>query len=248
MSKNNLNVLITRPEIQGRVLVTKLAEQGINACSEPMFDYQLNISSENLHSLFHVQQPTTVIFVSTAAVEFAHQAIPLSKWPIKTAIAVGTATQKLLQTMGITAICPQTHNTEGMLALEPLQQVADQQIFIVRGDGGRELLAQSLTKQGAKVTYIESYQRVWRSFNSEISKDWQQRQINCIVVTSIAILEYTLQLLANRESYWREQCLWVVASERIAQHAHQAGLVQVINADGASDQAIMTALSQNGSQ
>ena len=248
MSRNSLKALITRPETQGRVLVNKLAEQGIEACSVPMFDYQLNISTDHLHSLFNNQLPTTVIFVSTAAVEFAHQALPLDQWPIQTAIAVGTATQKLLQEMGIEASCPEVHNTEGMLALDALKQVSEQNIFIVRGNGGRELLAQSLTERGANVTYIESYQRVWRLFSSEIVKQWQQQQINCIVVTSIAILEYTLQLLGNRESYWREQCLWVVASERIAQQARQAGLTQVINADGASDQAIMTVLSQHGNQ
>jgi uroporphyrinogen-III synthase len=62
------------------------------------------------------------------------------------------------------------------------------------------------------------------------------------VVTSNALLEHLAKLIKNSDSYWQKNCLWIVASQRIANNAKQLDLSHVINANGASDEAIITAI------
>jgi len=248
MTKNKPRVLITRPQEQGRELVNKLAEIGIWSVSQPMFDYSQNSSQGEIETLLQEHANPILIFVSCAAVEFANQAWPLKEWHYKHIIAVGTATQKSLEALDLACVCPKQHNSEGVLALQELADVDGQDIVIVRGNGGRELMAEELDARGAKVSYVESYRRNWHSIDTNLPQQWKKAQINCIVITSIALLKHTLKLLGRLDTYWQDACLWVVASERIAKHAEQAGLQRVINAQGANDQAIMSAISQHGTR
>ena len=77
---------------------------------------------------------------------------------------------------------PEHHDSEGLIALAALQNVARKNVLIIRGDGGRELIAEKLSDRGASVHYFESYRRVWRNLPIELIKTWQQQQINCILV------------------------------------------------------------------
>jgi uroporphyrinogen-III synthase len=66
------------------------------------------------------------------------------------------------------------------------------------------------------------------------------------VITSNALLESIVHLIKNSDSYWKTTCLWIVASERIAQQAKQLGLLNIVNAHGANDQAILNAITLHG--
>ena len=76
--------------------------------------------------------------------------------------------------------------------------------------------------------------------------EWKNKQINCIVVTSNALLDNIVRLINNSDDDWKNTCLWIVASERIAERAKQLGLLNVVNANGANDQAIMGAINNHG--
>ena len=242
MSKHKLNILITRPEKAGRALQDCLKKQGYQSYCQPCFDYQ---GSENVKQLQRIQQqviPSIVIFISVAAVEFANKLLPIIFWPKQDVIAVGHATWQALQALGINASLPEKHDSEGLLALPPLQYVQEKTVLIVRGDGGRELIAEDLRNRGATVHYFESYRRVWRNYSVELIKTWHQQQINCILITSNALLEFIVNLIGDTDSYWREQCLWIVVSNRIANNAKNMGINRIITANGASTKAIINAL------
>jgi uroporphyrinogen-III synthase len=248
-----LNVLITRPKQKAQALAESLAAINIACVNQPLFDYQALADHQTSKNL--LTNENIIIFVSVAAVEFAHAAFAAQNWRYKYIIAVGRATKSSLQLLGIEhVICPQQENSEGLLALPELNiNFCHEPITVVRGNGGREHLAIHLTEHGANVNYLESYQRVWRTFSEDIGKQWFKHQINCIVVTSNAILEKLVQLVFEEQernntqqqtAYWREQCLWVVASQRIANTAKQLGLTRVVISDGASENAITTTLQQ----
>ena len=74
--------------------------------------------------------------------------------------------------------------SEGLLELSGMKQVAGEQILIVRGRGGRELLSQSLIKAGASVTYLETYLR--RSLRRDLSS---LTAGTIVILTSAEILE-----------------------------------------------------------
>lgn len=247
---NKLNILITRPEKKAQQLALSLQQQGMLCVNQPLFDYQALDSIQKCEAL--LTRIDIVIFVSVAAVEFAHANYPATHWRYKHIFAVGKATQNALQQHGILdVVSPEQENSEGLLKIPLLgDDLSDKKITIVRGNGGREHLAETLTNRGANVSYLESYQRVWRIFPKDISKQWYERQINCIVITSNAILEKLVQLMRittpsdtnNITSYWLKQCVWIVVSKRIANTAISLGLTQVVTCAGASDKQIITAL------
>ena len=246
MPNNKLNVLITRPEKAGRSLVLKCQVLGIPAWHQPLFSYQANLSKTALtKQVTSVQQPI-VIFVSVAAVEFAEAQLPISTWQASLAIGVGTATQKALAKVGVAALCPKTHTSEGLLSLTELNNIDGQDVLTVRGDGGREMIAEQLAARGAKVQYLETYRKDWLVLSEDISKTWQQKNINTLVITSNALLESVVNLIDLCDNYWQNTCLWIVASDRIAEKARAFGLQQVINAQGASDEAILAVLREYG--
>lgn len=248
MTSNKLKVLITRPESAGRVLAKSLADLDISSICQPMFDYQANASAEHVKQLLLLIQRPIVIFISAAAVEFAEKALPINAWFADTIISVGQATQKTLSAFNVESICPQQYNSEGILSLPELKDVKNKNVIIVRGNGGRELIAQTLKSRGANVHYIESYRRVSRVFSDNPLQQWREQLINCIVITSNDLLESIVQLLDDSDQYWLNTCLWVVASERIADHAKKLGLHHVVNANGANDEAITAVLVKYGTR
>lgn len=244
-----LNVLITRPTKKAQALSTLLEQQNIAYVNHPLFDYQPLADSQTSEHL--LVDKDIIIFVSVAAVEFAHATFTAQNWRYQHIVAVGKATTAALQQVGIShVICPQQENSEGLLTLPVLNKdLYNKSITIVRGNGGREHLANHLKESGAKVDYLESYQRVWRTFTKDISKQWFTLQINCIVVTSNAILEKLVQLTVDTHDqklthYWYDQCVWLVASQRISNKAKQLGLTRIVVSDGASEQAITATLLQ----
>ena len=247
MPSKPLKVLITRPKVKAQQLALLLDQQGIANTSQALFDYQSNASANNIATA--LRNANILIFVSVAAVEFSHASYPLSHSQQHSYFAVGNATQKALQTIGITdVITPpsQQEHSEGLLNLPKLANVSGKTVVIFRGNGGREHIADSLRQRGANVSYIESYQRVWRTLPINIAEQWRAQQINCIVVTSndilLALVKYLASATDNRDNYWQCQCLWLVVSERIEKNAKALGLSQVINSHSANSQIIFETL------
>ena len=243
MNSKPLNILVTRPTAPGNKLALTLTYHGYQAHSHPFLDYQAKASKHTIQTAFASLAPALIIFVSVPAVNLAHATYHAKNWPICRYIAVGQATQQALNDIGISdVITPELQTSEGLLALPQTFDVNNKAIIIVRGDGGRELIAEQLRSRGAQVSYIESYQRLWLPLEHSITQQWLAQGINCILATSNEILKSIVQLIDNQDNYWKNDCKWIVASERIAQQAKALGLKQVICSHGASDSAIISCL------
>lgn len=244
MSKNNLNILLTRPLEKSQKLAKDLTPLANNIVITPLFAYQ----SGKDHSLLkqQVSNINTIIFISQAAVEYALSVISRDDLrQVKQVIAVGDATKNALHLADINqVIVPQEHTSEGLLNLIELSNVADMPILIVRGNGGREYLKQQLELRGANVAYNEIYQRCWLDLDQKHTiEQWRKAQINCIVITSNELLMQLNQYV--KQHNWLKQCLWVVASSRIETNARALGLENVINAQGANNFKIYQAITNS---
>ena len=114
-----------------------------------------------------------------------------------------------------------------------MKGVAGEQILIVRGKGGRELLGQSLIKAGASVTYLETY------FRRLLPLDFSNLTAGTIVIlTSAEILENFASLAGNRLS----QFYAIVPSSRLVDLAKMRGFLGVANSSGASITALYDAV------
>jgi len=242
-----LKVLITRPEAKAQQLALLLNEQDITNTCQALFDYQPYASTQEISTA--LKSADIVIFVSVAAVEFAHASYPLLHNKSQLFFAVGNATKQALLAIGVTQVLsppPQQEHSEGLLKLAELADVNDKKVVIFRGNGGREHIANGLSQRGAKVSYLESYLRVWRTLPKNIAEHWQAQQINCIVVTSndilLALIKYLANATDNTDNYWQTECLWVVVSQRIEQNAKALGLTRVMNTHSASSQILCETL------
>ena len=253
---NNYNeqlyIAITRPLPQGEQLQQKLKMAGFNAISQPLFEVKSNTDAEIIADYLATPQIDGFIFISTSAVKFANRAFALKKWqlqhPKTIFFAVGKKTKAALLTCGIASVLtPVQENSEGLLALPELINIENKTIIIIRGDPGREYLAEQLTDRGANIRYLSSYQKVWCELSAdEVVQRWLNAQINCIVVTSIALLEKIVELLTRGQTNITQlnNYQWVVVSNRIAQRAQQMGLTHINLAENASDQAMITTITK----
>ncbi|AEG32387.1 uroporphyrinogen-III synthase [Thiomicrospira cyclica] len=117
------------------------------------------------HQQFSWQTADIWVFVSANAVAFFHHALQaqdLSGPPPSVAlVAVGQATWQALADLNWSGLqpLPASFDSEGMLALPVFNQVANKAIGIVRGEVGRDWLAEQLNLRGARVSFYPVYRR-----------------------------------------------------------------------------------------
>ncbi|GHE88555.1 uroporphyrinogen-III synthase [Thalassotalea profundi] len=248
MNQKINTILVPRPKAQGEKLAQQLILAGFKPLCHPIMTYNSNANEAIIRHHLIEHKPTILVFVSIAAVEFAQQHFSINQWQslsdIEAIIAVGSSTQEALKRYNIESLCPNSFDSEGMLALPILEQpsLSHCRVTIVRGEDGREYLAQNLEKKGAKVNFLSVYEKVWLEFAADQAQQWRQSQINCIVVTSNAFLNHLVQIIDISDDYWKNHCFWFVISERVAVCATALGLRNVINTHGATNQAIITTL------
>ena len=78
--------------------------------------------------------------------------------------------------------------------------VKGKSILIFRGSGGREKLAETLRSRGAKVDYIECYERTRPQNDANIlSELWDRNSLHGIILTSVEGLKNLYQMVNKRD-------------------------------------------------
>jgi uroporphyrinogen-III synthase len=238
-----MKVLLTRPQGRNQSMEDALRQRGIAFMTTPL------LAVEPLHDaqgLTYFRNAEIVIFISTNAVEFANQLV--GDWPTaKHYLAVGDATCQALNDLGVEvqSAPAELQQTEGLLTLPLLQpeQVKQRNILIIRGQGGREDLGDTLSQRGAQLSYWEVYRRVCPAYDvQQLLQSWQKFGIDTILLTSGDILKNLLKLLPKEYFPWLQACHIIVPSIRVERQALAAGLSHVTNACAANSQAMLNAL------
>jgi len=238
-------VLVTRPEEQGKELCQQLAQSGISALHHPLI--QIEAGADLPHLIPDIHQCDTIIAVSQHAVSLSDQFLrnQHSFWSTSIRyLAVGQKTAHLLsKATGQTVHYPEVSDSEHLLALADLQSVSGQNIVILRGNGGRELIHETLSKRGAKVTYKEVYRRVDLPFDADIHVNkWQQAEVDSLVVTSSHQLMFFMSQLDSLSTLWALQLTVFVPSNRIAQDAKAMGFQHIVITKSAANSDLVAAL------
>jgi len=227
-------VLVTRPEQQTQFLSEQLTQLGAKVISMGVIDIMPIEPKEWPKIALETQD--MIVFVSRNAVDcfVAGLTTPL---PVTTSlVAVGAATARYMSEKGLRVDiqAPAPAGSESLLALPEMQSVAGQYVTIVRGETGRELIADTLTARGANIQYLEVYRRCLPSYSTaEIA---EAASANIIVVMSVAGLENVCELLNNDTI--KEKKL-IVVSERIKQFALGLGFQCVAVTADVSDTAVV---------
>ncbi|MBD1388002.1 uroporphyrinogen-III synthase [Neiella sp. HB171785] len=233
-------VLLTRPEQECQALQQLLAADNIEAMCQPLFAI---IPGRQLSSLAEqLAVADIVIAVSKHAVSMASRQLN-QQWPSHIrCFAVGQATQQAWQQAGVEAIAPQLETSEGLLALPQLANVAEQRIVILRGQRGRELLAEQLHQRGADVSYCECYQREAITLNSSQLVPYWQQQISYLIITSGEQLNRLQALCDESQLPWLYSNTLITVSQRLADLARTMGFKQILVSASANNQALKATL------
>lgn len=195
---DGVGVLVTRPQHQADDLVTAIEAAGGRACRFPVFDVVPRDPVEVKRAIGSIGPSDIIIFVSANAVRFG---LGIIGHPQPRVAAIGPATAAALEQAGVTVdIRPAAGFTSEHLLSEPaFNELSGQAVTIVRGERGRELLAETLRCRGAEVRYLSVYSTRPHSFTAaetaEVVDALRSRRITAVVVMSVATFDHLEQAL-----------------------------------------------------
>ncbi len=228
-------ILVTRPEAQAAGLATQIAAYGGEAVCFPLIE----ISPVEDWAAFdaamaRLAEVSLLVFISPNAVDFALPRLLAARtWPrTLQAVAIGPGTVRRLADFGIAGvIVPEIRfDSEALLELLPLQAnaVGGKDVLILRGNGGRELLAETLRARGASVECLTCYRRSAPRNAEPVVSLLRDAALDALTLSSSEGLRNLLELL-DTDSLDRLRALPVfVPHARIAEEAARQGLSCVV--------------------
>jgi len=155
-----------RPREQAESLCARIEAAGGHALRFPVIAVGPALDPAPLQAIVgRLDEFDLAFFVSPNAVDHAMRAIlPQRAWPARLRVAtVGKGSQRVMHGWGFAeVIAPQDgFDSEAVIALPEFaaEAVRGRKVLIFRGDGGRELLADTLRERGASVEYVTCYRR-----------------------------------------------------------------------------------------
>ncbi len=222
-----LNIVVTRPREQASGLTQHIKQLGGKALLFPLLDITPAADQAALCEFAqHLPSYDLLIFISPNAVQYGMAA--LGKVPDKVRVAtVGQSSAQALRDLGIARVIAPTErfDSEALLALPELQNVSGWRVAILRGDGGRELLADALKARGAQVEYITCYRRSKPKLDTGALL---AAGPDAITVTSSEALGYLWQMLDQPGKAKLAATPLFVPHARIAETARQQGWNNVL--------------------
>lgn len=229
-------IAVTRPRAQADALAAAIAAAGGEALLFPLLEISPAGDLQPLQeAAAHLAAYTLAVFISPNAVEYSLPTLLApSPWPAGLIpAAVGQGTVKALAAHSVKGcVAPsERFDSEALLELPALQadKVAGRRVAIFRGDGGRELLADTLRERGAKVDCIACYRRSPPAGGSvPLMAAWRAGRLDAITVSSSEGLRYLVAMLDAEGRRHLAATPVFVPHQRILDNARALGLQQVV--------------------
>jgi uroporphyrinogen-III synthase len=242
-------IVVTRPQAQAAPLAEAIAAAGGTPLVFPLLEISPAADPQPLvEAAARLADYALAAFISPNAVDYALPALlARGPWPAGlTPAAVGQGTVRALAAHGITGCVAPTErfDSESLLDLPALaaDRVAGQRVAIFRGDGGRELLADTLRQRGATVDCIACYRRSGPSEGvAPLLAAWRAGRLDALTVSSSEGLRHLVDLLDTDGRAWLQNTPVFVPHARIAENARALGLSNIILTD-AADAGILAGL------
>jgi uncharacterized protein HemX/uroporphyrinogen-III synthase len=227
-------IVVTRPARQAQ----RLADLVAGAGGRPMLFPAIEVEPLPPRSIPRLEEVDLVVFVSPTAVHYAAEELRSSSARMA---AVGSGTKRELQSRGFREVlAPEDGaDSEALLALPELRDVSGKRVLIVRGEGGRELIADTLSERGAQVEYLECYRRVMPSAAdlTPLMEAWDRGEVDAVTVSSARALENLIALLGQERLGGKPV---FVNHARVAERARAAGISAIVG--GPRDEEMLDAL------
>jgi uroporphyrinogen-III synthase len=243
-----IGVLVTRPEHQAHHLCQLIEAEGGAPVRYPALVIKPRPDRAAVRAATGpADRYDLIIFISANSVRYGadfldqRRDVPLA--------AVGQPTAAALNAAGyrVSVMPAEGASSEALLAMPQLAHMSGQRVLIVRGSGGRELLAEALAARGATVQYAEVYTREparpSTQLQAEIEQLWRQGGIRAYAATSVELLEALVGIVTPRSRELMDSTALVTGSQRVADAAARLGLGSpILLADSPDDAALTGAL------
>jgi len=229
----NARVLVTRPENQAARLCSLLEQAGFTSVRFPVLAIEAIQEKGGKAFLAKVRAYDWVIFVSVNAVKYSLTSVFAlqNTFLDKKIAAVGLATTQVIESFGLHVdLVPDSgFNSEALLAALSEHNVAGSKFLIVRGQGGREWLADRLRILGAEVEYYEVYRRIKPPISHQVMVGLDlENKVDIVTITSNEALDNLLAMVGGDIKRVLKLKPLIVISERIKMKAMGLGFKLVV--------------------
>lgn len=241
-------IAVTRPRADAEHLATLIRRAGGEALCLPAIEIREVSDLAAFHAVAdRLEAFDIAVFVSRNAVRKAMELLRARRggapWPARLKVAaVGRGTRSELESCGFSGvIAPAAQaDSEALLALPELADVAGKRIAVFRGEGGRKLLGEALAERGARVEYAACYRRVRPGADNEaLLAALARGAVDAVTVSSGEGLANLFAMLD--ESGRLREAAFFVPHARVAEKAARLGVRKAIVA-GPGDEEVVTAL------
>lgn len=242
-------VLICRPGARAKPLVDAVSALGVDVVQGEVMRLEALEETPDMRSLWlDFDQFRRVLVVSPFAAECLAEALD-RYWPQLPAgidyYAVGAATAEALhRLLGVRVRIPPPEagedTSEALLTLRSLQRLDNERALLVAGEGGRTLLADTLTERGARMARLAVYRRLLIPPPPALHQRLSTGDYQALVVSSGEILEH----LARWCSPAALNQPLIVSSTRLATLAGELGFRLPVVASGATPAALAAAVAR----
>jgi uroporphyrinogen-III synthase len=240
-------IVVTRPAGQNEGLATLIRDAGGEPIVFPVLEIlDLEDTRALVAAADRLDQYDLAVFISPNAVDKAMNVIRArGEWPRRLrAATIGRASEKAHARHGVAEVIAPTgrFDSEALLALPALAGVQGWRVAVFRGDGGRELLGDTLRARGATVDYVECYRRVRPNADvGPLLKRWARGEIDAVTVSSSEGLRNLYDMLGKLGQAWLKRTPLFAPHARIAENARALGCDRVFET-GPADEGIFAGL------
>lgn len=217
-----VGVLVTRPRHQSLSLAAAIKREG----GVPVRFATIEIVPRNAATVteeaYRLPDPDITIFVSSNAVRYGIQHAEGARIAV-----VGPASAEAVEAAGMKVdIMPADgFDSEHLLTASELFDVAGKCVRIIRGQSGRELLAETLRSRGADVDYLSVYERTLPLYRADevdaLLASWRAGKVNVVTVMSVATLDNLLALLPEDALPMLARTPLVTPADRVIKQVQQ---------------------------
>ena len=240
-------IVVTRPAHQAPALARLIGAAGGRPILFPVIEIRdVEDPRPFLEMVDRLDEFDLAVFISPNAVSRAippileRRALP----PRLKVAAIGGASVRALAGYGVSGvIAPRDrYDSEALLELPELVAAPGMRVVIFRGQGGRELLGETLSARGAQVEYAECYRRARPDLDpAPLVAAWTSSKLDAITVTSSDGLRNLHEMVGESGRRHLLRTPLFAPHPRIAATAHGLAIGKVI-VTGPGDEGLLAGL------
>lgn len=234
--------LVTRPQPKASETANALVAQGFEALVLPAVSIELlSAKGPTLNAGYDV-----IVVTSSYARTYLEHYVSTLTHAHSHFVCVGSSTAQMVehclkkQALKASIEIASPQNSEGVIASHVFLDIANKTVAILKGRGGRRVIADYLIQNKAKTDIYEVYQRTG-AFRVSGMNQVDGKSIRCIIVTSVDIAE---QIFEYFSLDWLKGRIFIVASQRIYDYVMTKGAQHIMLSGSASTESIVLCANQ----